>query len=215
MCHANNINMIEACKQIDQIDGVNQKARSHIKDFVKAYDNFCDNSNNRKSLSEIATSVLADTGFYSHLSKQSETDDVSQKRIANVDELLLDIATYQNGNSSATLSDYLQSLQLMSDKEEDNNEGKVTLLTMHSAKGLEFRVVFIVGAEEGLIPHRQSKNIDEERRLMYVAMTRAMDLLNISYCTHRQSFNRYTKNTTMDSKGESMFLHEIRRQITN
>ena len=100
------------------------------------------------------------------------------------------------GNAPAErLQNFLENITLDSDREEDkeNTSDAVTLITMHSCKGLEFPHVFIVGLEDGLLPHSRSKlegTLDEERRLFYVAVTRAMQTLAISHCSGRKKYGQ-------------------------
>ena len=103
---------------------------------------------------------------------------------------------------------FLEEITLDSDRVDDNEapENAVTLITMHSCKGLEFRHVFVVGLEEGLLPHSRSKaegTLDEERRLFYVAITRAMQTLNLSHCVTRKKYGQAV------SCHPSCFLQEL------
>lgn len=113
-------------------------------------------------------------------------------------------------NANTSLFAYLNRITLLSrdDMDEENDKGKVNLMTIHASKGLEFPVVFIAGAEEGLIPHARSieengGNIEEERRLFYVAITRARDKLLISACQKRRKMQMTVECTP------SPFLDEI------
>ena len=132
-----------------------------------------------------------------------KTDEDLNKQL-NVDDFLLSVKEYEDANSGATLEDYLQSITLMRDidnmNEEDNN---VSLITVHAAKGLEFKVVFIIGLNDGLFPLSRAINsedeneLEEERRLMYVAITRAKERLYLSRARTKFSFEtksiEYTK----------------------
>ena len=131
-----------------------------------------------------------------------------QNRILNLNELVLSVSQFEQSNQGCSLSDYLQSVSLTTDldtyNQEDNN---VTISTIHSAKGLEFKVVFIVGLEENYLPivRRDSseENIEEERRLMYVAITRAMERLYLTSASSRFMYGK--RNDTMPSR----FLREL------
>ena len=120
-------------------------------------------------------------------------DDENVNRRMNIKELLSGMEEYDK-NNGGTLEDYLQSISLYSDTDEDDGADSVTISTVHSAKGLEFKVVFIVGAEENIFPASQRADegdqIEEERRLMYVAVTRAMEKLFITYTESRFRFNK-------------------------
>ena len=118
---------------------------------------------------------------------------MAEGRIRNLRELM----TTMDGAGNAPaerLQNFLENITLDSDREEkENTSDAVTLITMHSCKGLEFPHVFIVGLEDGLLPHSRSKaegTLDEERRLFYVAVTRAMQTLAISHCGGRKKYGQ-------------------------
>ena len=113
----------------------------------------------------------------------------------NIESLINSIEIWENDpeNTNPSLFNYLNRITIMSrdNGDDENDKGKVNLMTIHASKGLEFPVVFIAGAEEGLIPHARSVeendgNVEEERRLFYVAITRARDKLLISACRKRR-----------------------------
>lgn len=119
----------------------------------------------------------------------SENDD-DRARLENLNELVGSVREFVSKNPSAKLEDYLQMITLYSDTDDMNDDNNVTLATVHSAKGLEFPVVFVVGLEDGIFPSlRQNENnsdhMEEERRLMYVAVTRARKLLYLTYAKSR------------------------------
>ena len=127
--------------------------------------------------------LLLRTGYRRMLQESRDIQDES--RLQNIDELLNSAREFTDANDNATLADYLDSLTLISDLDKYESEKGVTLMTLHAAKGLEFRVVFLAGMEEGILPHsqslEQSDDLEEERRLCYVGMTRAREQL---YCLH-------------------------------
>ncbi len=127
--------------------------------------------------------LLLRTGYRRMLQESRDVQDES--RLGNIDELVNSAREFYEGNPSASLSDYLDSLTLMSDLDRYDAAKGVTLMTLHAAKGLEYRVVFLAGMEEGILPHSNSlerlDDIEEERRLCYVGMTRAREQL---YCLH-------------------------------
>jgi superfamily I DNA/RNA helicase len=141
-----------------------------------------------------AENFLNETGYFAELHRAEKNPEVSETRVRNLREL---IAT-MNGSAptlAEQLDDFLENITLDSDREEEkeNTADAVTLITMHSCKGLEFPHVFIVGLEDGLLPHSRSKiegTLDEERRLFYVAVTRAMLTLTISHCGTRKKYGQ-------------------------
>jgi DNA helicase-2/ATP-dependent DNA helicase PcrA len=140
---------------------------------------------------------LDETGYFNELRRSEKNPEASENRVRNLRDL---VATLDNfGQSGAPLADRLQTflddITLDSEREEEkeNSGDAVTLITMHSCKGLEFPHVYIVGLEEGLLPHTRSTTegtLDEERRLFYVALTRAMQSLVISHCASRKKYGQ-------------------------
>jgi DNA helicase-2/ATP-dependent DNA helicase PcrA len=149
--------------------------------------------------------LLLRTGYRRMLQESRDVQDES--RLQNIDELLNSAREFTEQNPDATLGDYLDSLTLMTDLDKYESSKGVTLMTLHSAKGLEYRVVFLAGMEEGILPHsqslEQSEDIEEERRLCYVGMTRAREQL---YCLH--ALTRYVRGQPRE-QSPSSFLAEI------
>jgi len=141
-----------------------------------------------------AENFLNETGYLAELKRLDKDPEVSEGRIRNLREMLPTMDGVGNAPMER-LENFLENITLDSDREEDkeNTSDAVTLITMHSCKGLEFPHVFIVGLEDGLLPHSRSKvegTMDEERRLFYVAVTRAMQTLSISHCGGRKKYGQ-------------------------
>jgi len=161
---------------------------------------------------EFIDTMLNDTGLRDMY--KNENTDEAKDRLANIEEFYNAAASYFDENPEATLVDYLVNISLVSEPEEQNllgsSKGLVTLMTLHSAKGLEFPNVFIVGMEEGLFPLSRSTDnkdeLEEERRLCYVGITRAMKKL---YLTHADMRIQYGEVRTNPS---SRFLEEIPKE---
>jgi DNA helicase-2/ATP-dependent DNA helicase PcrA len=153
--------------------------------------------------------VMVRTGYRRMLEESRDVQDES--RLQNLDELFNSAREFAEQNPSATLGDYLDSVTLISDVDRYDAEKGVTLMTLHAAKGLEFRVVFLAGMEEGILPHSQSRDadedIEEERRLCYVGMTRAREQL---YCLH--SLERRVHGQFRE-QSPSPFLAEIPEEV--
>ncbi len=156
-------------------------------------------------LPELLDYVLLRTGYRRMLQESRDLQDES--RLENIDELMNSAREYYEQNPNATLADYLDSLTLMSDLDRYESSKGVTLMTLHSAKGLEFKVVFLAGMEEGILPHanslEQSDDMEEERRLCYVGMTRARELLFCSHAHERRVHGKFREQNA------SPFLDEI------
>ncbi|MCK4798395.1 MAG: exodeoxyribonuclease V subunit gamma, partial [Spirochaetes bacterium] len=134
-------------------------------------------------------------------------------RMNNINQLIQSISRYENDpdNFEPNIYEYLQRVSLSTKDDESNDSNSINMMSIHSAKGLEFKVVFIVGVEEGLLPHHktlmESGNIEEERRLFYVAITRARERLFLSYPKIRIKFNELINKT------KSGFIEELPQDI--
>ena len=144
---------------------------------------------NKLSASELARSLVEESGILEYFKKINDSD--SKERADNIAELLTSIEEFCLRQPGATLSDFLEDVALLSDIDNWNDsENRVTLMTVHSSKGLEFPVVFIAGLDDGLFPLYRSldskEDIEEERRLFYVAVTRAKERVFLLYATNRR-----------------------------
>jgi len=133
------------------------------------------------------------------LRRTEKTPEAAEGRIRNLKELLVTLDAAGNPQQSGhdRLEEFLEQIALDNEREEEDAgpDNAVTLITMHSCKGLEFPHVYVVGLEDGLLPHSRSKEegtLDEERRLFYVAITRAKRLLSISHCVARKKYGNLT-----------------------
>ncbi len=163
-------------------------------------------SRGKMPLDELVREVAETTGYLQMLDKLERTESIS--RTENVEEFVSLAAEHAKGRANPTLDGFLSHVALLSDVDlEDFGEGRIRMLTLHAAKGLEFPVVFMVGVEEGLLPHRSSSESDaemqEERRLCYVGITRAQELLYMTACKSRLTFGQVNHNP------ESRFINEI------
>lgn len=147
------------------------------------------------SLSTLVNTLLERTGYVRMLELENTPE--AQDRFANIQEFVSTVALYDEQNETATLSSFLEEISLMTDIDQlEEGEDRVVLMTLHSAKGLEFDNVFIVGVEEGLFPSQQSigesDKIEEERRLMYVGITRARKRLYLLHTAQRMLYGKTT-----------------------
>jgi len=163
-------------------------------EFVERTQQELQTTDNNFRLQNWADNFLNETGYLAELRRLDKDPEVAEGRIRSLREL---IATMDGaGNAPAErLENFLENITLDSDRaeEKENTSDAATLITMHSCKGLEFPHVFIVGLEDGLLPHARSKvegTMDEERRLFYVAVTRAMETLTISHCGGRKKYGQ-------------------------
>jgi len=206
-----NVSLIDAFKSAYEIPELQKRAQKSASDFANLFDEY------EKLITEQNTwqtyfEFIKKTGYINML-EELQTDE-SFDRIDNIEQLFTDIQRFFEDNEEGTLSDYLQQISLVSDVDnKDLSDDKVTLMTVHSAKGLEFPVVFVSGLEQGLFPlerqdmHPEEK--EEERRLFYVAVTRAMERLYLSYSQTRLKYG------TKQTQSISQFLKEIPRNLLN
>ena len=165
-----------------------------------------------KSVLDILESILDRTGYLAQL--EESTDPQDQARAENIGELLSVAKDFQDTNPTGTVEDFLEQVALVNDVDSfEQEESKVTLMTLHAAKGLEFPIVFLGGLEEGLFPHSRTlmnpEEIEEERRLAYVGITRAEKELYISNATTRTVFGRTS------SYLPSRFIDEIPAELVD
>ncbi|MGB9664152.1 MAG: ATP-dependent helicase [Ignavibacteria bacterium] len=175
--------------------------------LITKYQSLIDQSN----FYEIVKSLIDEIGIL-QIFKEEETEEATQ-RYENVVQLLNSIQEYQIANPDKTLVDYLSEISLIADIDNwEDRKNAIVLMTLHSAKGLEFDVVFIVGCEEGLLPLRRDgeiEDIEEERRLFYVGCTRAKKHLFITYARNRNRFgNSYPQI-------QSRFIEEIDKNFVD
>jgi len=186
-------------KGISFIDGLLDAASvADIKDSVKntlvRFGTFIkhlhDNKSNMK-LQDIMKEIISRTGYLEYWMK--DTSVKARDRVENIKELVSALSEYEEGNAGASLEDFLNQVALISDVDKmDDKAEAVTLMTIHSAKGLEFDVVFLTGMDEGLFPHKNSIDepggIEEERRLAYVGITRARKKLYLFSAVSRRQY---------------------------
>ena len=154
---------------------------------------------------ELIERVLEQSGYIESL--EAERTIESQGRIENLQELVALAREWVETAAEPTLSSFLQEVSLYSDQDAIRGEGSlVTLMTLHNAKGLEFRAVYLIGMEEGIFPHSRSieeQGVEEERRLCYVGMTRAMERLTLLHASSRMLYGGRSYNLP------SRFLDEL------
>ncbi|MDU2565542.1 MAG: 3'-5' exonuclease [Anaerococcus sp.] len=161
------------------------------------------------TITDLINEVLDKSGYLKSLESSYSVED--RARIDNLNEFISAASEYEENNPDDTIYDYLENLSLISDMEKtEDKDNSILLMTMHSAKGLEFPVVFVVGMDEGLFPGKRSideGNIEEERRLFYVAITRAREKLYLTSSQLRRSYGKPIYYKT------SRFVDEIRENI--
>jgi len=177
----------DALKKVQSIDSLSHAPKAKIAGFVNMLEGF--KKDVAGKVAPLAERVFTESGLEKSL-RESGPD--GQDAIDNVKELISAAALYDQQTEQPSLVDYLQQIALFSDVDAyDTSSNRVALMTLHTAKGLEFENVFIVGVEEGLLPHERSsagekdEELEEERRLFFVGITRAKSALYISYARYR------------------------------
>ncbi|MFQ6034181.1 MAG: ATP-dependent helicase [Candidatus Bipolaricaulia bacterium] len=175
------ISLWEGVRSLAEQGSLRPSRTAHLQEFVELIEGL-QLLRGELGPSELAEEVLERTGYLRNL----EGDPGAEERLGNIGELVGQLREYEG------LEEFLEGVALLSEADGySGEEGKVALLTLHAAKGLEFEVLFIIGLEEGLLPHAraiQDGELEEERRLAYVGMTRAKDRLYLSYAAHRSLY---------------------------
>lgn len=203
------VSFFSVLQEIENYSEFSPKTTGALKDFVKLIVN-AQNKLDKMPLSEFIAELIEDIGYLDEL--RAENTEEANNRIENIQEFVSVAREFEDVDSGSELGDFLTQVALVSDIDtlEDNSES-ITLMTLHAAKGLEYPVVFLSGLEEGIFPHSRSLNssseMEEERRLMYVGVTRAEDLLYISYAKRRLIWGDYKYYTP------SRFLREIPQHL--
>lgn len=180
--------LLEAARRVDEIDELAKRSATKVRKFVELYDRLAIKAT--AALEDLLLFLIEETGYRQYLEKSS-ADDQSNNPIANIDELVTAGVEFDRMHpDDGSLEAFLEEVALVSDTDVfESEDQRVTLMTMHAAKGLEFPWVFIIGVEDDLLPHYRCKDdplqVEEERRLLFVGITRAEQRLQLSYCQRR------------------------------
>lgn len=207
---AQGISLFEALSSTDEIP-VTKRARASLENFAAMIFDLLNDIEGKDVLSLIET-VIKQTGYGDMLDKEAEHDPQGESRKENVGEFLSVAKDYMDSNPEGNLQDFLENVALVSDVDDfESSDSKVTLMTLHAAKGLEFPVVFLTGLDEGLFPHSRTlmdpAQVEEERRLAYVGITRAERQLYVTNAVTRTMYGR------ISAYMPSRFLAEIPPQF--
>ena len=207
----NGTSLFMALTQLHLVDTIKGKTKEKLEEFGILIFTLVAEMDD-KSVLDILEAILDRTGYLAQL--EESTDPQDQARAENIGELLSVAKDFQDTNPTGTVEDFLEQVALVNDVDSfEQEESKVTLMTLHAAKGLEFPIVFLGGLEEGLFPHSRTlmnpEEIEEERRLAYVGITRAETELYISNATTRTVFGRTS------SYLPSRFIDEIPAELVD
>ena len=202
------ISLLEAARDAPQVEGLAARSIKSVLKYVELIDGLTELADS--DMEEILGTILSESGYHSHLSESESEEDLN--RLANIEELLTDARQFDEQNpGGGYLENYLENAWLVNETDDwQSDNDKVTMMTLHAAKGLEFPVVFLVAVEHGLLPHERSTSdeaqLEEERRLAFVGITRAEEELQLSYAVQRD-FRGQRRRTVPSS-----FLMEMPRE---
>jgi DNA helicase-2/ATP-dependent DNA helicase PcrA len=206
----------DAASEPEQVPGLGAPAVKALRRFMGTMHVLRERLGSNPPLSALLKEVLQETGYLEAL--EAERTIEAQGRIENLDELInvaaeYDVITAAEPEREASLADFLQQIALLSDADDrSDDEGLVTLMTLHNAKGLEYPIVFMIGCEEGVFPHSRALDeggLEEERRLCYVGITRAQRDLYLTYARTRNVFGARSFGAP------SRFISEIPAGLTD
>jgi len=207
---AQGLPVLEAALQADQVEGLGKTLAGKVRDFAHLVFTLAKQSE-FLSLSDLIDQVLERIGYLTELQQEGTLESLG--RVENLKELLSVAKEFEASSEERSLEAFLTSVALVAEQDTmESGADAVVFMTLHSAKGLEFPVVFLVGLEEGVFPHNRAlleeSELEEERRLCYVGMTRARELLYLTHAWERTIYG----NTVYNSP--SRFLSEIPEDLT-
>lgn len=210
------MSLFDVIKHLDEIDELNLRARKNIKSFYNLINLLMEKSQHL-TVGKLMESVLYESQYLSDLEMQNTVE--ARTRIENIHELLNNAMEYDE--EEVPLEEYLANLSLLSDVDKTSDRSGVNLMTVHASKGLEFKIVFLVGMEEQLFPSSRSveteEDVEEERRLCYVGVTRAEECLFLSSCKTRTlygSLNPAMRSRFIEEMGDSIVFSEENAKST-
>ena len=202
------ISLSETLHHPEFISNLSKKGASKINEFIDLIESYrSPMMTDHGSFGILFKQLVEEIGFVDYLARICKTDSEFQNRRNNIFEFIDSMKEYEARGKKNGLERFLDDIALQQDRdEEDESIGGVSLITLHAAKGLEFPAVYMVGVEEGILPHNRSLEEgtkEEERRLFYVGMTRAMERLTMSYCVNRKKYGEVIRGEP------SSFLEEL------
>ena len=213
LSHADSIDVPvwEAAEQPEAVPGLGTAAQKALNRFMSTMERLRERAESNAPVGELVQELLSETGYIDAL--QAERTIEAQGRIENLEELVQVAREYDATAEEGSLTQFLEQISLLADADNlRDDEGLVTLMTIHNAKGLEFPIVFIIGMEDGVFPHSRAideGDVEEERRLAYVGITRAMRDITLSWARRRNSFGANSFGI------RSRFIDEIPAELTD
>jgi DNA helicase-2/ATP-dependent DNA helicase PcrA len=213
LSHADSIDVPvwEAAEQPEAVPGLGTAAQKALNRFMSTMERLRERAESNAPVGDLVQELLSETGYIDAL--QAERTIEAQGRIENLEELVQVAREYDATAQDGSLTQFLEQISLLADADNlRDDEGLVTLMTLHNAKGLEFPIVFIIGMEDGVFPHSRAMDegdVEEERRLAYVGITRAMRDLTLTWARRRNAFGANSFGI------RSRFIDEIPAELTD
>ncbi len=205
------ISVWEGAETPEQVPGLGTAAQKALGRFMSTMERLKERVEAGAPVGEVLQETLSETGYTEAL--EAERTIEAQGRLENLEELVQVAREYDATNENGSVEEFLQQISLLADTDSlRDDEGLVTLMTLHNAKGLEFPIVFIIGMEDGVFPHSRALDeggVEEERRLAYVGITRAMRDLTLTSARRRNAFGAQSFGV------RSRFVEEIPRELTD
>jgi DNA helicase-2/ATP-dependent DNA helicase PcrA len=216
---AEGVPLLEAFGRVIEIPGINEATRAKVTEFHRLLQTARSEFSRPGGLAEKGQQLFKRLGLEDELYRTIDTPAQARRKVENVEQIINSLAAFEERTFKATLAGFLEKVSLMDEErfsgkdKKEHGRDAVTLMSLHSSKGLEFPHVFLVGVEEEILPHKRSIyedfSIDEERRLCYVGITRARRSLTLSRCLQRKKYGR------LEERLPSRFLEEIPAHLLN
>jgi len=201
MAQSSSTDLLEAFGKASKAPGLGQGAAASANAFSALINRYRDMFGKGKGMGKLLSRLIEEINYRDYIGKLYKTPEVSLRKIENINGFVDSLSHYEESEKAPSIHGFLEAMALDdmaqdNEKEREKEKGGrgVTLISFHSSKGLEFPVVFISGAEEEILPHKksadQSEGLEEERRLFYVGITRAMKELYITYADHRSKYGK-------------------------
>jgi DNA helicase-2/ATP-dependent DNA helicase PcrA len=205
--------ILDACGMAKDIRGLTQKAISSFETLYELICRYREKFSHGGKMDKTLAELIEEIEYRDYIIRLYKSPDAAHRRMENLDSFADSLTHYKSTEQSPSLTGFLETMALtdMLEEKEESRENGVTLISFHSSKGLEFPVVFIVGAEEAILPHRKSSDsdegVEEERRLFYVGITRSMKELFITHTGHRMKYGKQKASVP------SRFLEELPENV--
>jgi len=211
---SNSIDLLETLGRAKEVEGLKPNAMDSAEEMHRTISYYRDRFLTGRKMDKTLMDLIEEINYKDYIIRLYKTPEAAYRRLENLNAFVESINHYESVERPPSLLGFLETMALtdLIEEKEENSSSGVTLISFHSSKGLEFPVVFIAGTEEEILPHRKSIDadggIEEERRLFYVGITRAMKELFITYTDHRKRYGKEVPSVP------SRFLYEIPEDVS-